>query len=63
MAARFAAEVHLVEVVKESLVHATLVTSPSIGDALQDEYGWPTEDYLRSPEFPIEADLPVETLK
>ncbi len=62
LAARSAAEVHLVEVVKESLVHATLVNSPSIGHALRDEYEWPIGEHLGLSEFPLETVMPVESM-
>ena len=62
MAARSAAVVHLVEVVKESLAHATLITSPSVGHANWHEYHWPIGEHLGLSEFPLETGIPVESI-
>ncbi len=61
-AARSGAEVHMVVVLKESLVHASLVTSPFIEHTLRDEYHWPIGEHLGLSELPIETGVPVETI-
>jgi nucleotide-binding universal stress UspA family protein len=61
LAARSGAEVHLIEVVKESKAYPRWVSPPSAEHAIRDEYGWPRGVPMGSPEHPIEMAVLVET--
>jgi len=61
LAARSGAEVHLLEVVKESESRPTRFLSPTAGRGLGAEYEWPKGVPMGSPEYPIEMGVLVET--
>jgi nucleotide-binding universal stress UspA family protein len=64
LATRSGAEVHLIEVVKESSLHPTWTTAPYMEGAFRgdyDEYEWPRGVPMGSPEYPIEMGVLVET--
>ena len=61
LAARCGAEVHLLEVVKESESRPTRFISPTAGCVLGAGYEWPRGVPMRSPEHPIEMGVLVET--
>lgn len=62
LASRSAAEVHLIEVVKESGAGASLVSAPSRGSTFWEEYGWSGVGHPASTEHPIETVALVEPI-
>jgi len=61
LAARSGAEVHLIEVVKESKAYPRWVASPSDEHDIWAEYDWPRGWAMASPEHPTETAVLVET--
>lgn len=61
LAARSGAEVHLIEVVKESKAYPRWAASPSAEHAIRGDYEWPWGWPMASPEHPTETAVLVET--
>lgn len=61
LATRSGAEVHLIEVVRESRLHPSWITALSPEHDFRGEYEWPRGVPTGSPEYPIEMGVLVET--